>query len=68
MVKDPVCGMIVNFKIPPETSDFNGQTYYFCSLGCKEDFDRDPAHYLSGSESRENTAGTDSHVPNQSEW
>jgi Cu+-exporting ATPase len=27
-------------------SDYNGQTYYFCSPGCKRDFDRDPEGVL----------------------
>jgi Cu+-exporting ATPase len=25
----------------------DGQTYYFCSAGCKESFDKDPGKYLS---------------------
>jgi Cu+-exporting ATPase len=27
-------------------SEYNGQTYYFCSLGCKKSFDKDPEKYL----------------------
>jgi Cu+-exporting ATPase len=26
----------------------SGQTYYFCSNGCKESFDKDPARYVGG--------------------
>ncbi len=67
MVKDPVCGMMVNSKNPPETSDFSGQTYYFCSSGCKKDFDKDPARYLPGSNSVQNGTRLDSNAPNRSE-
>jgi YHS domain-containing protein len=27
-------------------SEYNGQTYYFCSLGCKKAFDENPEKYL----------------------
>jgi Cu+-exporting ATPase len=27
-------------------SDYDGKTYYFCSMGCKRDFDEDPAAAL----------------------
>jgi Cu+-exporting ATPase len=44
---DPVCGMLVDPNTAPATSEYNGQTYYFCSFGCKRDFDTDPEKYLS---------------------
>ena len=47
MAKDPVCGMEVNEKSAAGKSDFQGQTYYFCSLGCKKSFDKEPAKYAS---------------------
>jgi YHS domain-containing protein len=28
------------------TSQYNGQTYYFCAAGCKRSFDKDPQNYL----------------------
>jgi Cu+-exporting ATPase len=28
------------------TSEYKGQTYYFCSLGCKKSFDADPERHL----------------------
>jgi Cu+-exporting ATPase len=28
-------------------SEYNGETYYFCSPGCKRDFDKDPAKYAA---------------------
>jgi YHS domain-containing protein len=46
MAKDPVCGMDVDPETAPGMSEYNGKTYYFCSLSCKLDFDRDPEKYI----------------------
>ncbi|MBM4425577.1 MAG: YHS domain-containing protein [Chloroflexi bacterium] len=27
-------------------SEYKGQTYYFCSLGCKKAFDKEPEKYV----------------------
>lgn len=43
---DPVCGMEVNPGTAAAKSVYKGQTYYFCSLGCKSLFDREPEKYL----------------------
>jgi YHS domain-containing protein len=48
MVTDPVCGMEIDPKTAAGKSDYQGQTYYFCSLGCKKAFDKDPQKYLKG--------------------
>jgi hypothetical protein len=45
MVRDPVCKMQLNPQHAAGQSDHKGQTYYFCSAQCKEEFDRDPARY-----------------------
>ena len=45
MVKDPVCGMDVDPETAPGKSEYNGHTYYFCSIGCKLEFDRDPEKF-----------------------
>ena len=50
-VKDPVCGMKIRPQDAAGSSEFNGQTVYFCSKGCKQAFDANPAKYagqLSG--------------------
>ena len=44
-VKDPVCGMIIDEKMARGTSEFQGETYYFCSENCLETFNRNPAEY-----------------------
>ncbi len=45
MVKDPVCGMQIDPKNAAATSEYKGETYYFCSDSCKKKFDLDPAHF-----------------------
>ena len=47
MVTDPVCGMEIDPKTAAGKSEYQGQTYYFCSLGCKKDFDKDPSKFVS---------------------
>ncbi len=42
----PVCGMPVEITSDTPRSDFDGETYYFCSEACKQSFDREPAKYL----------------------
>ncbi len=44
-MKDPVCGMTCDQ--PAGQSEYQGKTYYFCSMGCKQAFDKDPQRYLS---------------------
>lgn len=46
MVKDVVCGMTVDPKTA-EKSEYKGQTYYFCSKGCKSQFDKNPEKYIA---------------------
>ena len=45
MERDPVCGMDVEPTATALTSDYGGQTYYFCSETCKQQFDEAPAQY-----------------------
>jgi Cu+-exporting ATPase len=44
---DPVCGMTVAQDTAAAAWEHEGQTYYFCSVGCMERFRGDPAHFLS---------------------
>ena len=44
--RDPVCGMHVDPAKANHRSLHDGKTYYFCSAGCKETFDKDPAQYV----------------------
>ena len=45
-VHDPVCHMDIAPATAAGKSEYNGQTYYFCSLGCKKSFDKEPEKYL----------------------
>jgi len=45
---DPVCGMTVNKETAEHRSVLGGRTYYFCSAGCKQSFDKDPEKYTTG--------------------
>ena len=47
MVKDPVCGMMIDEKTAAGKSDYQGATYYFCAPVCKQKFDQDPQRYLN---------------------
>ncbi|HEX2863850.1 MAG TPA: YHS domain-containing protein [Deinococcales bacterium] len=49
MATDPVCGMSVDPAEAAGQSEYQGQTYYFCSAGCKQAFDADPHRYLGQS-------------------
>lgn len=46
-VEDPVCHMPVDPKLA-ERSVYKGTTYYFCSKGDKEAFEKSPEKYLKG--------------------
>ncbi len=43
---DPVCGMTVQPETAAAQFDHNGETYYFCNIGCKDRFAADPEKYL----------------------
>jgi len=38
-VKDPVCGMAVEREKAASTLEWAGTTYYFCSKGCRAEFE-----------------------------
>ena len=46
MVKDPVCGMMIDEKTAAGKSEYQGQTYYFCAAVCKQRFDQNPQSYV----------------------
>jgi Cu+-exporting ATPase len=49
LVKDPVCGMDVDPMSAAGRSEHGGTVYYFCSEGCKQQFDADPAKFAGAS-------------------
>ena len=48
MAIDPVCLMTVDKDEAKGTSEYEGKTYYFCSTGCKVEFDDDPGRFVQG--------------------
>jgi YHS domain-containing protein len=49
MAIDPVCKMEVEDGKAAATSEYKGNTYYFCAVGCKKAFDQNPEKYLAKS-------------------
>jgi Cu+-exporting ATPase len=47
--KDPVCGMNIQTTPATGSSEYSGQTYYFCGSRCKTKFDKGPKQYLAES-------------------
>jgi len=45
-VVDPVCKMVIDSEKAAATSEYEGQTIYFCAKGCKIAFDKNPEKYL----------------------
>ncbi|HXH43156.1 MAG TPA: heavy metal translocating P-type ATPase [Bradyrhizobium sp.] len=46
-VKDPVCGMSVDPATSKHRFDHHGETFHFCSAGCRAKFAADPDKYLA---------------------
>jgi P-type Cu+ transporter len=44
--EDRVCGMMVDLRTAKHKAEHNGQSYYFCSAGCRTKFLADPHWYL----------------------
>jgi len=44
-VRDPVCGMSVDPATTPHRAEHDGQTYHFCSAGCRDKFIAEPARF-----------------------
>jgi len=47
--KDPVCGMTVDPATTPHRHVHRGESYFFCSGGCRTKFAADPEKYLDPS-------------------
>jgi len=61
MKRDPVCFTLVDegkANIDGLATDYQGQTYYFCSERCKEKFNDDPNTYSATFPDWENTSST----------
>jgi Cu+-exporting ATPase len=47
VLPDPVCGMNINPTHAAASTAHHGQTYYFCSTTCHDQFIADPARFLA---------------------
>jgi Cu+-exporting ATPase len=47
LVKDPVCGMLVDPASAKYRSDYAGKTYFFCSDKCRAKFEHDPKAFVA---------------------
>jgi YHS domain-containing protein len=47
MVVDPVCNMEFKKEKAKATYEYNGKTYYFCNVNCKDKFVKNPGKYVS---------------------
>jgi P-type Cu+ transporter len=56
MARDPVCNMDVDETGAAATSEYEGKTYYFCAVGCKETFEKNPGAYLGKYEEKEDVS------------
>jgi YHS domain-containing protein len=45
MAKDIVCGIEVDEQRAASKREYQGRTYYFCSVACQQRFDEVPARY-----------------------
>jgi Cu+-exporting ATPase len=56
MERDPVCGMSVDPEKARAKAERGGKSYYFCSGGCAQKFEREPERYLSATAAAIKTA------------
>ena len=47
LVRDPVCGMMIEPQDAVSEQEFEGNTYYFCNHSCTQKFAADPKSYLA---------------------
>ncbi len=52
---DPICDMTVDPAKAAGKCDFDGSTYYFCSVHCQKLFQTDPAKYLAAAKVRQSS-------------
>ncbi|SFN88128.1 Cu+-exporting ATPase [Thioclava dalianensis] len=56
---DPVCGMSVTVATAKHVAQHDGETFYFCSAGCKSKFETRPAVFLDPELKAEPAAAND---------
>jgi YHS domain-containing protein len=61
-VMDVVCGMMVDTDTAASRSTFDGTTYYFCTVECRDLFEANPARYTARGETADSSTGSDKDV------
>ncbi len=61
MATDPVCGLTVDPTTSEHCTEHEGETYCFCSAGCRERFESDAASFLDGDADEEHRHGHHGH-------
>jgi len=56
LVKDVVCGMMIDPATAAATSEYKGAVYYFCAESCKQEFDANPSKFVNGASAAEQPA------------
>lgn len=46
VVIDPICDMEVDPETAAAEYEYGGEMFYFCAIGCKRRFEKDPERYL----------------------
>jgi len=49
-IEDPVCGMEIHVETAPAKTYYEGEVYYFCSQGCKQEFEKNPEAFIRKNE------------------
>jgi P-type Cu+ transporter len=62
LARDPVCGMSVDPATSKHRFDYRGETFHFCSAGCRTKFAADPKKYLEKYLERPNAPEPDAKV------
>jgi len=52
---DPICDMTVEPARAAGKFDYDGETYYFCSVHCQKLFQSDPAKYIAAAKARQSS-------------
>jgi len=47
-VTDPVCGMTLDSSQAAAQTIYQGQTYFFCSVDCRQTFEQNPKEFTKG--------------------
>ena len=50
VLRDPVCGMLVNAAAGKPTLEHQGHLFHFCSAGCRDKFAKEPEKYVSATD------------------